>query len=72
MTGEARFELHPYGDDEVGFRLRAENGEIVHASEGYRDATDARRGIEDLVRTVDAARSAVASDLRLRVVEVES
>jgi uncharacterized protein YegP (UPF0339 family) len=71
MTAEARFEIHPYGETEKGFRLRAENGEIVHASEGYRDSTDARRGIEDLVRTVDAARSG-AADLRLRVVEVET
>lgn len=70
--GEARFEIHPYGEAEVGFRLRAENGEVVHASEGYRDATDARRGIEDLVRTVDAARSTLSADLRLRVVEVET
>lgn len=69
--GEARFEIHPYGDGEVGFRLRAENGEVVHASEGYRDATDARRGIEALVRAVDDARSA-PNDLRLRVVEVET
>lgn len=70
--GEARFEIFEDDAGEFRFRVRASNGEVVHASEGYRDATDARRGIEDLVRTVDAARSTLSADLRLRVVEVET
>lgn len=70
--GEARFEIFEDAAGEYRFRVRASNGEIVGpASQGYRDATDARRGIEALVRAVDDARSA-PNDLRLRVVEVET
>lgn len=68
---DARFEIFPDDAGEFRFRLRAANGEIVSSSEGYRDATDARRGIEALVTAVDAARSGPA-DLRLEVVEVET
>lgn len=70
--GEARFEIFEDAGGEYRYRLRASNGEIVGpASQGYRDATDARRGIEDHVRAVDEARSG-PSDLRLTVVEVET
>lgn len=31
-------------------RIRAANGEIVHTSEAYTTATDARRGLADLIR----------------------
>lgn len=70
--GEARFEIFEDEAGEFRFRLRAENGELVYmTSWGFRDATDARRGIEDLVRTVDEARHS-PGDLRLHVVEVET
>lgn len=70
--GEARFEIYEDGTGEWRYRLRASNGEIVGpASQGYRDATDARRGIDAHVRAVDEARSA-PGDLRLTVVEVET
>lgn len=46
-------------EDEAGewrAQLKAANGEIVYTSEGYRDRTDAERGLGDLYATVDAVR----------------
>ena len=44
-----------YFEDEGGqcrYRVKADNGEILTTSEGYRDRTDAERGFEALKRAI--------------------
>jgi uncharacterized protein YegP (UPF0339 family) len=46
----SRFEVFEDVDGSWRYRLIAKNGEILAASESYRDATDARRGVTALRR----------------------
>lgn len=50
-------EFEYFTDEDGGyrFRLRADNGEIVHTSEAYTRPEDARRGARDLANTVEEA-----------------
>jgi uncharacterized protein YegP (UPF0339 family) len=52
----ARFEVFKDVAGEFRFRLRAANGEIMMQSEGYATESNARRGVSDLLATVNASR----------------
>lgn len=78
----ARFEVFPIGSErgelerqpiaEWYWRLRSGNGEIVaRSSEGYRDKTDAKRGVEDAAHAVsEAARTTRIDPAAIDIVEV--
>jgi len=51
----ASFELHKDKKGEFRFRLKASNGQIILASEGYKQRASAMKGIES-VRKGDAHR----------------
>ena len=45
----AHFEIFPDASGDHRYRLKADNGEIVASSEGYKTEAAARRGCADLV-----------------------
>lgn len=49
----AKFELYKDKKGEYRFRLKAGNGEIVLASEGYKDRAGAENGIESVKKNSD-------------------
>ena len=49
----AQFELFKDKKGEFRFRLRAGNGEIILASEGYKDRAGAANGIESVKKNAD-------------------
>jgi uncharacterized protein YegP (UPF0339 family) len=48
-----KFELYRDKKGEYRFRLKARNGEIILASEGYKDKTGAANGIESVKKNAD-------------------
>jgi uncharacterized protein YegP (UPF0339 family) len=48
------FELLERKDGKIGFRLRAANGEILFASQGYASRRNAEDGIEAVKKAVTA------------------
>lgn len=67
MAPGSHFEVFPGSDEDYyRWRLKAANGEIVAAGEGYTTRTDAHRGIEAACRAVLEARQeeSVAMDVR--------
>lgn len=62
-TRRARYEVFEDSAGQYRFRLVAVNGEIVGpASQGYRDRTDARRGVEAHLRAALATIDNPAGD----------
>jgi len=49
----AKFELYKDKKGEFRFRLKAGNGEIILASEGYKDRAGAENGIESVKKNSD-------------------
>lgn len=49
------FEIFREGTDKFRFRLRANNGEIVAASEGYSSKEKAKEGVEAVKAAADGA-----------------
>ncbi len=67
----AHFEI--YGDraGEARWRLKAKNGEVVAAGEGYPDDDGARRGIDDFLKAVMDATDGSGLQTGYRVKRVE-
>lgn len=50
-----KFELFLDKADEFRFRLKAENGEIIGTSEGYKTKPSCRHGLESVVKNAPEA-----------------
>ena len=58
-----KFEVYQDGAGQFRFRLKAKNGEIIAASEGYKAKASCLNGIKSVVRNSAAAKVVVKLDL---------